>query len=280
MKNQSYTGDLIQGKRKRVSHRFHTSIDVKEEEWIVYEEHHEALIDKKTFNYVQEIVYKNDTRVKLNNEYDIFAGYLICHDCGNSFVKKMNSKKGNYYCSSYYRKGECTKHKINKEELEEVVLKLINSQIKLLMDIDEKIIETLKNDNDINYDYEIVKSNIRNITSKLINYNKLINDINEDYESDFISKEELLEYKAEYNLEINKLKREKKKNEKELENINLDSNKNEWIEKFKKHKDLSKLTKTIIDELIEKVEIFENSHIKVKFKYQSEYFMALDFINN
>ena len=197
-------------------------------------------------------MYKNDSRVKLNNEYDIFAGYLICHDCGNSFVKKMNSKKGNYYCSSYYRKGECTKHKINKEELEEAVLKLINSQIKLLMDIDEKIIEILKNDNDINYDYE----------------------------SDFISKEELLEYKAEYNLEINKLKREKKKNEKELENINLDSNKNEWIEKFKKHKDISKLTKTIIDELIEKVEIFENSHIKVKFKYQSEYFMALDFINN
>ena len=48
-----YTGDMVQGRRRVKSYKIHTIEDVPQEDWVIVENTHEAIIDKPTFEKVQ-----------------------------------------------------------------------------------------------------------------------------------------------------------------------------------------------------------------------------------
>ena len=63
------------------------------------------------------------------------------------------------------------------------------------------------------------------------------------------------------------------------ENISFESKKNEdWFNEIKKLKEVKKIDRLLIEELIEDIVIDENQNIKIIFKCEDEYFEALDFI--
>ena len=279
LQNQSYIGDLVQGKYKRVSHKIHKLVNIDKENWIIVPNHHQALVSKEDFNEVQNLIYSRDKRVGNNNEYDIFSGHLKCADCGNTLTKKKHKDREYYYCSTYARKKECTKHSTNKKRLEEIVLATLNTQIDMLYDIDNKIKEITGSDN-INYDYEILKNRIEQINNNIIKYEQVANTLEEDYIAKIISKEEYQEYKVEYKDMLHNLRESKKQVENNIEEININSKKNkEWIDRFIKNRNLNKLSKQIVDQLIDYINIYENGDIKIDFKYQDEYLEAINFIN-
>ena len=80
---------------------------------------------------------------------------------------------------------------------------------------------------------------------------------------------------------INKLQKENRELKDKLnkEQVCIEENNKEWIEKFKKIDDVEKLNKTLVDELIEDIVVDENGNIKIIFKSEDKYFEALDFIN-
>ena len=96
-------------------------------EWKIIENHHEAIIDKETFDLAQKL-----TQVKrvVKNHFDdinIFAGLLYCADCGFPITLRRVAKNRNYdfyVCSKYNRrtKIQCTAHSILKRVLNELVL--------------------------------------------------------------------------------------------------------------------------------------------------------------
>lgn len=79
---------------------------------------------------------------------------------------------------------------------------------------------------------------------------------------------------------LKKLISEKSKSEKELSNTENKKKNSNWINKFIKVGKVESLNKDIIDELIDKIEISNSGNIIITFRYQDEYFMALDFIKN
>jgi len=278
LQNQSYTGDLVQGKRKRMSHKIHKLMHVDSEDWIIVPNHHVALISKEKFNQVQNTIYDRDNRIKSNKEYDIFSGHLKCADCGNSFTIKKGNTCEYYYCSSYLRNKECSKHTVVKKKLEDAVLKMINSHIKLLLNIDMKIDEIIK-DEEINYDIEILNNRIEELNENIDKYDKLKESIKEDFENDIITKEEYIEYKNDYNLFLKKFKKDIEETNRKIEEIGFKSEKNkEWINEFKKNENIMQLTKKVIDELVDDILIYEDGNINIKFRYQEEYIEAIDFI--
>lgn len=56
LKNRTYTGDLIQGKKKVESYRTHKLIDANKDEWIITKNHHEPIISEEKFNKVQDLI--------------------------------------------------------------------------------------------------------------------------------------------------------------------------------------------------------------------------------
>lgn len=123
--NDFYIGTLRQGKyqRAKINGR-----DVKrdEVEQIVIENHHQAIIDYRTFATVRALREKrakyNYRGVKIND--NVFSGFLQCGDCGAPmFALGRRDLKPAYTCGTYHRRGTagCTTHHIRVDKLDELV---------------------------------------------------------------------------------------------------------------------------------------------------------------
>ncbi len=73
----------------------------------------------------------------------MFTGLLRCDECDSSFTIKKTKDQIYYYCSNYVRNNKCTKHRINKQKLEEKVLKEINKKHHEITKLDRKILNEL-----------------------------------------------------------------------------------------------------------------------------------------
>ena len=123
--NDFYIGTLRQGKyqRAKINGR-----DVKrdEVEQIVIENHHQAIIDYRTFATVRALREKrakyNYRGVKIND--NVYSGFLQCGDCGAPmFALGRRDLKPAYTCGTYHRRGTagCTTHHIRVDKLDELV---------------------------------------------------------------------------------------------------------------------------------------------------------------
>ena len=225
---------MIQGVRKKISHKIHKNQRVRESEWIVIPNHHKAIISKEQFEQVQEILYVRCIRVNKNNKYDTLVGHIRCNECGNGFTIKSAKGHDYYYCSSYLRKKNCTSHSYKKEELESNIIKIINNFREVVKDIDEKITLILEQ-REICYDVEILKAKIENNENQINKYIMLRDSVKNDLTEKFITEEEYWEYSNDYSKKISKLNKEKDKLNEELEKITkYDMNNLHFLEEIKK----------------------------------------------
>ena len=142
LRNQVYTGDLVQGKTTKFNYRIHKTIVVNPEDWIIVSNHHEAIIMKEIYYKVQNIL---DRKEGYKNNNDIFSGYLKCADCGKSLIIKKIKNYEYYYCSSFIRNGSCSNHSLKKEKLICEVLQKFNNIYKYrnLKELDKNILDKL-----------------------------------------------------------------------------------------------------------------------------------------
>ena len=272
LKNRTYTGDLVQGVRKKVSHKIHKNRRVDNDEWMIVPNHHKEIISIEEFNKVQELLYSRNIRVNKKNTYDIFSGHLRCNECGNSMIIRKSKYHTYYYCKTYLKNKSCSSKSFQKEKLEQVVVELLNNF--------RNVIKEILNQKEICYDKEIIKSKIENIERQIEKYIKLKSEIKEDLKEKFITEDEYWEYSAEYSKKINELKKSKTEFETRLEKITLESSNNKnWIEEVKKIEEIKELDRLLIDEIIEDIVIDKDSNVKLIFKFEDKYFEALDFIN-
>lgn len=127
LRNPNYIGHLVNFKTTRKSYKNKRFVYRDPSEWKIIENHHEAIVDKETFDLAQKL-----TQVKrvVKNHFDdinIFAGLLYCADCGFPITLRRVAKNRNYdfyACSKYNRRTKirCTAHSILKRVLNELVL--------------------------------------------------------------------------------------------------------------------------------------------------------------
>lgn len=276
LKNDIYIGNITQGKRRVKSYKIHKIEQVSEEEWVTVENMHEPIIDKELFEKAQKL-RKVDTRVQDSGTLSMWAGILRCKDCGRAMHKKYCKNKSGtvyeyYICGTYRKKSNklCTKHTLKVEELEKAVLETIKLHIDLLIDAD-KLLEQINKSNTKKLENENIE-NIKLAKEKEIEkLNNLKMGLYEDWKSKYITKEEYLNYKQKYEQNIEKIKEiiinlDKQKGKKE-EIINGNSL---WIQNFKEHKNITKLDRSIITELINYIEVHENKKITIHFKFMNE----------
>ena len=285
LKNDIYIGNVTQGKRRVKSYKVHKVEQVPEDEWITVENMHEPIIDKELFEKAQSL-RKVDTRVQDTGVVSMWAGILKCADCHRAMHKKYCKNTSGtvyeyYICGTYRKKSSklCTKHTLKVDELESAVLEAIKLHIELLIDteelleqIDRSITKKLANEN-----MENVKQSKEREIEKISNLKRCLY---EDWKNEYITKEEYLEYKQKYEQDIEKLKEIivnlDKQKEKQEEIIN---GKSKWIEDFKKYKNISKLDRDIITELIDYIEVHENKEITIHFKFMNEFEKIREYIN-
>ena len=68
LKNENYTGTLLQGKRRKLNYRVNKQIQLEKENWIITPNHHEAIISEEKFDKVQDILNR---QAKVNKLIEI-----------------------------------------------------------------------------------------------------------------------------------------------------------------------------------------------------------------
>ena len=156
LRNENYTGTLFQGKKRKLNYRIDKKIKLDKENWIVTENHHEAIISKEDFDKVQEILGRK-SKVNKDGSIDILSGILKCKCCGSNMIKRTSKGKVYYYCSNYYRTKKCENNKsISKSIVEEFIKKElnINEITRLNINNNIKYISVVSNN-----EIEIIKTN-------------------------------------------------------------------------------------------------------------------------
>ena len=132
LQNETYIGNMVQGRSRKVSYKTKKCIRQPPQDWIVVEGTHEPLIDRETFDKVRRLV---DSRKHTRSRtYDfLLKGLIFCHECGYPLgvLNRKNAKGENvlyFVCRTYQRftKAEvCTCHSIKEQVVTQAVVEQV-----------------------------------------------------------------------------------------------------------------------------------------------------------
>lgn len=147
--NDFYIGTLRQGKTTRAKIN---GKDVRrdEDEQIVIENHHQAIIDYRTFATTRALREKrsrsNYRGIKVND--NVYSGFLYCGDCGSPmFAMSRKDLKPAYTCGTYHQRGlkGCTSHHIRVDKLDELVKvylqKVMDNSADMIAKLDQELLK-------------------------------------------------------------------------------------------------------------------------------------------
>ena len=272
--NETYIGNLTQGRRKKLNYKSKKEIRTPKEEWIISENTHEAIIDKETFNTVQKLLKKNKNKPNGKN-MQLLSGFMICKECGHSIgINKSSDGKRKYCCCSYYvshsKYGLCTPHSCNYDKLENAVLEEIRCMLQNYIDSTQFYdkVNELKKQNDI----RIKKQKEINLLDRKIKSNlTYIDKVYKDKLNDNIDIEMYNRLTIKYKEEINTWKGQKEDLEKELSNIGekeTTKEKEETLKKIKEYLSLEKPNRNLLVNLIDKIFISEDKTVEIYYNFR------------
>lgn len=285
--NRVYCGDLVQNKSKNISYKVKKRIPNKKEDYIIVENTHEPIIERERFLDIQKL--RKDRKFNWNKRIEdisIFEGMVICSNCENPMNIEVISKKeiNDIELTKYALKcDKCNKENtkdfyVDADILKTCIFKSIKYHMNLLDNISDAINAIKPNTkyiDDIKYDVGDMKSKLDSLNKeKEENYKKWkrneITDVeyNKHIKENFINEERLTN-------SIDDKKSNLLKAKQNMKNIQD----NEWVRKLLKYKEQKKLTKEMLNELVEKIYIYKSGRkIKIKFKYGDAYQMAMNYL--
>lgn len=276
LKNEIYTGVLIQGKTSTPNYKVRKRTKKAEKDWIRCEDSHEAIISKEDFRLVKES-FAEDTRVAPEEQtLHLFSGFVKCGWCGGNMTRKTVPIKGKKYvylvCVENKHKNGCLNNKaISMEKFEKTVLKVINLHIKNVFELSQM----LKIRDRVPYHGYLsgkLQNEICEKKSQIEKKRQYIQDVYEDYKEEIISREEYMELKEVFRSGISALEKEIRTLAREIQELAVEKiDKVQWVEQFIRYRGFQELTRELLLRLVEEIRIYEKDRIEVIFKFQAEY---------
>ena len=270
LQNEMYVGNMVQGKNRTVSDKIHECKAVPKDSWIVVKNTHEPIIDKETFYKAQSLFNKNIRSSPITKQTDLFSGFVRCADCGAVMSKKTNKLPYGIYryyrCSTKRKQGKCTNHTIRIDKLEKTVLTFLQTMIDLAVEYD-KVMEQVSNHSKSRQTDSALKALAAQIKERE-KCQKALLDLYPDWKADLITKEEYLMLKANLTEKIAGL-------EERIATLEASQNTaavqpNEFAEHFRQYKNIDRLTRPLLVELIESIYVHEGNRITIKVKFFDE----------
>ena len=278
--NQMYIGNMVQGKQKVISYKVHDRINLKEKDWYIVQNTHEAIIDKETFEKAQKL-HQRDTRVCPNKrKVYTFSGLLRCADCKKAMTRKSAKNIVYYSCSTYSRKLKtaCTKHTIREDLLEKAVLTAIQKQIALVDNLTQ-IIDEINNAPVIHRESKRINKLLDLKQKELDKLNSLIDNLYMDWRTNEITKTEYKRIKSKFEVQIEQIKEVIANLEKEKAELSTGISVNEpYLQTFLKHKNIDHLERGILVELIDNIYVHEGGGLTIEFNFEDQHKRMLEYI--
>lgn len=274
LKNEMYTGTVVQGKNRKINYKVKQSRPVAEEDWIRVTQQHEAIISEDIFQYVQELLGQDTRTSPEEDAVYLFSGFLSCGDCGQNMVKRSTTRNGKkyyyYHCSTYKNKEGCSSHIISVGVLESVVLEGIRNQIDLLVHA-EAVIQASGDKKLQGVGILSVEKQLETLHCEEERYQALKAKLYQDFQDQFVSLEEYQEYNRRFSENIRKIRVATDEAERKKARLLADGNReSSWLETFRQYQNIDHLDRKAVVMLIDRIIVYSKERIEIRYRYQDE----------
>ena len=266
---QEYCGDILNFKTYSKSYKNKKRIDNDRENWVVFQDVHEAIIERAVYEQVQQKRGKIRKRRTNNGKHNMFSGLLVCADCGSNLHFHFN--QGNpeikyFNCSNYKgNRGTCTStHYVRVDFLEEVVLGEIRRLTKFASLYEDEFVKAVigHSQQAEQTDRKLKEKELRTLLARDEELDGLFERIYEDNVSGKLSDDRFAKMSRRYEDEQKELAEKIKKLRSEIEKQSSRSMTTDmFIGLVRKYTRSRKLTPRMLNELIEKIEVFNAEKI-------------------
>jgi ssDNA-binding Zn-finger/Zn-ribbon topoisomerase 1 len=272
LRNRMYTGDMVQGKTRMKSYKIHIQEKLSEDEWLIVEDTHEAIITREDFDRAQQLLLRDTRTAPKQKQLYLFSGFLKCPDCGRALAR--SEVKGNVYyrCSTYAScsKNACTSHSIKHHRLETAVLYAIQRQVHLAVSYSGLVamINTApeRKSQAVRLNSDILAKEKE--LSKIMRYKQ---SLYEDWKDGVITRDDFTNMSADYETQAGRTKTVIFNLKSELHKTeNGVDTENPFLATFRKHENIDALTREILIELVEHIKIYEGGDIAIRFKHSDD----------
>lgn len=273
LKNEVYTGMVVQGKCTTPNYKIKKRIHKDEADWIRVEDMHDAIIPKSDFDIVQEILLR-DTRVSPDqNEVFPLAGMVYCADCGEPMVRKTVPAGGKryvyYVCSGNKKdKTKCRTHNISEKKLMQGVLEVVQNHIGTMISTAYAVEKIHKAPNS-KPDVVKLEERIMKLHEEAEACNNRKMNLYEDYKDGILSREEYSMLKDKYQAQMAEIEKSIASIEADRDGILANgTGRKEWIEKLKKYEGVTELDRELVTFLIDRIEVIDPDTIQVTYRFE------------
>lgn len=268
LSQQEYCGDIINLKTYSKSFKNKTRYENPKENWAVFKDVNEPIIDRETFETVQKFISKTKRRApkKENGERSIFNGLIYCGDCHSKmrYHTSTSNKEIHYFTCSDNKvdyRGKCPgRHYVRADALEEVV-KLELRRLVEMLEIDESYFAQLllrKNDEEREKDKKFLESELQKAIARSNTVSQLYEKLYEDNVIGKVSDEWFVELSHKYEKERMDLKAKIADTRHQIEELkNTNSEYGKFISAIRRFMQMDNLTSPLLRELIDHIDIFE-----------------------
>ena len=270
LQNITYLGCVSNGNLKKINYKSKKVMIMPKEERTIVEGKHTPIIDKETFDIVQDMI-KSRTGVRTKSYDWLLKGLLTCKECGKklSIVPQKHPNKTTFYvrCNTYACNTHlhlCTPHSNNLEKLTNYVIEQVKIRCEEFLD-ENKYMQVANSSKDkILKDRFNVKNEILILEKKLKDVNKRIDKLYEDKYNGLFEDEDFTRLYSKQTEMRKDITERIKCLQKQIENEDSSVDINKLVKDFV---ELKEITRTMTVSLIDRIEVSEDKEITIYYKF-------------
>ncbi len=266
---QEYCGDILNFKTYSKSYKNKKRLENDRENWAIFKDVHEPIIERAVFEQVQQKRGKMRKRQAKDGERSMFSGLLVCADCGSNLHFHFN--QGNpeikyFNCSNYKgNRGTCgSTHYVRVDFLEQVVLGEIRRLTKYAgLYEDDFLKEVIGHSRQAEEtERRLKEKELKSLLARDDELDGLFERIYEDNVSGKLSDDRFAKMSRRYEEEQKELSEKIKKLRSEIEKQNSRAASTDmFVSIVRKYTRTRKLTPRMLNELVEKIEVYNAERI-------------------
>ena len=286
--NIAYIGNLQQGTQVQRLYANEPCVDIPRDQWFITENAHEPIISRELFDKVQaiEIAGKVANAKSANRPIrteNIFKGFTVCGVCGSKMARHYSSKKMLHkdpWERYYFKCPIGRQHKLSEDAVakefrsipEDILINIVFplvvkelNKVTKIANIIEKRTKHQENPRDL------LNKEITRTSNELTTINQRIAKLYEDYVDKLLNEREYVALKAKYEdraktlcQHINNL------SERLAIVVDVSASNNHWLKAVREFQNPKKLTREMLETLVDKILIFSTSQVEVVWKFGDE----------
>jgi hypothetical protein len=263
LSREEYLGHVVNFRVKKASFKSKKQEFLPKEDWLIFENVHEPIVEKETWELVQKLRQTKRRKDKFD-EVSPLTGLMVCGSCGSKMYHHRSKKRGHdyYECSDYtlsrqkFTGEHCTAHCVPTKAVRELLLETIRKTTAFVREREEDFIKMVRENSSFKQG-ETFKTHTRKIAKnerRVAELDKMFASLYEDKVNGVITPDRFTQMSAGFEQEQAALRNENETLQAEVDAFKEDSSKaDNFVSLVRRYTRFEELTTPILNEFIDKV---------------------------